>query len=91
VGATAGLIIGMITRTARGHTGRALKVSKAEVLAYALVLGAAALRVLLPIAMPQAYVGALIAAAIAWALAFGIYAVIYAPWLAGPRADGKDG
>jgi uncharacterized protein involved in response to NO len=91
VGATAGLIIGMITRTARAHTGRALKVSKPEVLAYVLVLGAAALRVLLPIAVPQAYVAALIAAAIAWSIAFAIYAVIYAPWLAGTRADGKDG
>jgi uncharacterized protein involved in response to NO len=91
VGATAGLIIGMITRTARGHTARPLRASRLEVLAYGLVLGAAALRVLLPIALPQAYVAALVAAAIAWSLAFGIYTVIYAPWLAGPRADGKDG
>jgi uncharacterized protein involved in response to NO len=91
VGATAGLIIGMITRTARGHTGRALKVSRPEVLAYALVLGAAAVRVLLPIALPRAYVVALVIAAIAWSLAFAIYAFIYAPWLAGTRADGKDG
>jgi uncharacterized protein involved in response to NO len=91
MGATAGLIIGMITRTARGHTGRALKVSRPEVLAYGLVLGAAVLRVLLPIAMPQAYVAALVAAAIAWSVAFAIYVFIYAPWLAGTRADGKDG
>ena len=37
VGATAGLIIGMITRTASGHTGRPLKVSRLEVAAYLLV------------------------------------------------------
>ena len=91
VGATAGLIIGMITRTARGHTGRPLKVSRAEVIAYVLVLGAAVLRVLLPIALPQAYVAALVAAAIAWSVAFAIYAFIYAPWLTATRADGKDG
>jgi uncharacterized protein involved in response to NO len=91
VGATAGLIIGMITRTARGHTGRPLKVTRAEVVAYGLVLGAAVLRVLLPIALPQAYVAALVAAAIAWGVAFGIYAFIYAPWLTATRVDGKDG
>jgi uncharacterized protein involved in response to NO len=37
VGANGGLIIGRVTRTARGHTGRALHVSKAEVLAYAFI------------------------------------------------------
>jgi hypothetical protein len=41
VGATAGLIIGMVTRTARGHTGRPLKVSRLEVAAYLLVAVAA--------------------------------------------------
>ena len=39
VGATAGLIVGMVTRTARGHTGRPLKVSRLEVAAYLLVAG----------------------------------------------------
>ena len=41
VGATGGLIIGMLTRTARGHTGRPLQVSRLEVAAYVLVAGAA--------------------------------------------------
>ena len=40
VGATGGLIIGMVTRTARGHTGRPLQASRAEVLAYGLVMAA---------------------------------------------------
>jgi uncharacterized protein involved in response to NO len=56
VGATGGLIIGMVTRTARGHTGRPLRASKAEVLAYALVMAAATLRVVLPILAPQWFV-----------------------------------
>jgi len=89
VGATGGLIIGMITRTARGHTGRALKVSNAEVLAYGLVLAAAALRVLLPMVAPP--VVAWGAAALAWSSAFGIYLFVFAPWLGQPRVDGKDG
>ena len=91
VGTTGGLIIGMLTRTARGHTGRQLQVSKPEVLAYVLVMGAALLRVLAPIATPQWYGAALVLAALGWALAFGIYLVIYTPWLLQTRADGKDG
>ena len=89
VGATGGLIIGMITRTARGHTGRALKVSKAEVLAYALVLSAAALRVFLPLLASPAV--AWVAAGVAWSSAFGIYLAVFTPWLTQPRLDGKDG
>jgi uncharacterized protein involved in response to NO len=91
VGATGGLIIGMATRTARGHTGRPLRASKAEVLAYALVMAAAMLRVVLPILAPQWFVQALLAAALAWSAAFAIYLVIYTPWLTTTRLDGKDG
>lgn len=91
VGATGGLIIGMITRTARGHTGRPLKASKAEVLAYMLVMAAAALRVLGPLAMPQWLPQLLVCAALAWCAAFAIYLVVYAPWLMRTRRDGKDG
>ena len=91
IGATGGLIIGMLTRTARGHTGRPLQASKAEVLAYALVMTAAVLRVPLPIVAPQWFVQSLLAAALAWSAAFAIYLVIYTPWLMSTRLDGKDG
>jgi uncharacterized protein involved in response to NO len=91
VGATGGLIIGMITRTARGHTGRPLQASAPEVLAYALVMTAAALRVLLPLVAPSLYVLALVGAAVAWSAAFVIYLWIYTPWLMSTRLDGKDG
>lgn len=89
VGATGGLIIGMMTRTARGHTGRPLKVTRIEVAAYGLVLAAAVLRALVPIAAPQPAV--LIAAAAAWSSAFVLYLWVFAPWLASTRLDGKDG
>ena len=91
VGATGGLIIGMITRTARGHTGRLLTVSKPEVLAYALVMTAAVLRVLLPLVAPSLLLASLIAAALAWSAAFLIYLWIFTPWLMRTRLDGKDG
>ena len=91
VGTTGGLIIGMVTRTARGHTGRPLAVTQAEVLAYALVMAAAVLRVLLPLVAPSLYVFALVAAAVAWSVAFAIYLWIFTPWLMSTRLDGKDG
>ena len=91
VGATGALIIGMITRTARGHTGRPLVASTAEVAAYALVLGAAVVRVLLPLAVPSLYTAALVIAAAAWSVAFLIYLWRFAPWLMSSRLDGKDG
>ena len=91
VGATGGLIIGMLTRTARGHTGRPLQVSRFEVLAYVLVMVAALLRVLVPMVAPQWYLHALVGAAAAWTTAFLIYLVMYVPWLTSTRLDGKDG
>ena len=91
IGATGGLIIGMMTRTARGHTGRALQVSRAEIAAYVLVMLAAALRVLLPLAMPLWLPLALVLSATGWAAAFAIYLFIYTPWLLKTRFDGKDG
>ena len=91
VGATGGLIIGMLTRTARGHTGRPLRASRPEVLAYLLVTGTALLRVLLPLAAPAHTLTWLVAAAVAWSTAFGIYLFVFAPWLLSARLDGKDG
>ena len=91
VGATGGLIIGMITRTARGHTGRPLLATKLEVLAYALVMGAALLRVLLPLLAPGLLAVSVIGAALAWSAAFLIYLWLFTPWLLRTRLDGKDG
>ena len=91
VGVMGGLIIGMVTRTARGHTGRMLQVGRAEVCAYVCVLLAAVVRVLLPALWPAAYVRALDVAALLWALGFALYLWVYTPWLLRTRLDGKDG
>jgi uncharacterized protein involved in response to NO len=61
VGATGGLIIGMVTRTARGHTGRPLQASRPRCWPMRWCWLAAALRVLLPILAPQWFVQALAA------------------------------
>jgi uncharacterized protein involved in response to NO len=89
VGAIGGLIIGMITRTALGHTGRPLRAGRTEVACYGLVLGAAALRVLLPLAAPALTLFAIQASAALWAAGFGLYAWRYGPILLRERLDAR--
>jgi uncharacterized protein involved in response to NO len=91
VGAIGGLIIGMITRTARGHTGRPLQAERAEVTAYALVVAAAIVRVVVPVLFPQALVEAAVIAGACWCIAFAVYAYSYWPVLTRRRIDGKPG
>lgn len=91
VGAIGGLIIGMMTRTARGHTGRALRADRWEVACYALVLGAAVVRVGGPLLAPAAALPAILCSAALWSAGFGLYAVRYWPVLTRPRIDGRPG
>jgi uncharacterized protein involved in response to NO len=91
IGATGGLIIGMITRTALGHTGRMIIVGRVEVAAYALVQVAAVVRVLTVAAIPLAATAGIHIAATLWALAFLLYLWRYLPWLLRPRIDGQPG
>jgi uncharacterized protein involved in response to NO len=87
-GAVSGTIIGMITRTARGHSGRPLQVGRAETAAYLLVHIGAAIRVFGPLAAPSHYGILLVAAGAAWSTAFLIYLIVYWPMLAWARRDG---
>jgi len=91
IGVIGGMTIGMMTRTARGHTGRPLAAGRAEVAAYALVLLAALVRVAGPLAVPAAYRATVVTSAAFWSAAFAIYAVAYWPMLTQPRIDGKPG
>ncbi|MBK9607426.1 MAG: NnrS family protein [Betaproteobacteria bacterium] len=91
VGAIGGMTIGMMTRTARGHTGRPLVVDRFEVACYVLVALAAAVRVFGGMLAPQAYLAMLIASGLCWSTAFALYAVRYWPVLTRPRLDGKPG
>jgi len=91
LGATGGLIIGMVTRTARGHTGRPVLASRLEVLAYGLVMLAAVIRVVASL-LPWSFYSVLLwLAAVAWSVAFLLYLFKYTPWLVQARPDGKDG
>jgi uncharacterized protein involved in response to NO len=91
VGAIGGLTIGMMTRTARGHTARPLAADRWDVVAYLLVLAAALVRVVAPIAAPAGYLEGIVASAALWSAGFGVYAVRYWPVLTRPRLDGKPG
>lgn len=91
VGAIGGMTLGMMTRTARGHTGRILSADRFEVAAYGLVMAAALVRVGLPLAWPAGYAASVVASALLWSAAFGIYFVRYLPILTRPRVDGRPG
>ncbi|MCW5636473.1 MAG: NnrS family protein [Rubrivivax sp.] len=91
VGAIGGLIIGMITRTARGHTGRPLQAGRSEVVAYLLVALSALVRTFAPMLWPAQTVPGVVLSAAMFSAAFALYAVTYWPALTRPRLDGRPG
>lgn len=91
VGATGGLIIGMIARTARGHTGRPIVASTTETIAFSCVMCAALVRVAWPLIAPESLATSLVTAATLWSAAFILYLMVFTPWLMRTRADGQDG
>ena len=91
VGVIGGLTLGMMTRTARGHTARPLKAGPWEVAAYVLVHAAAVVRVFLPFLLPQAYMTVILLSAALWSAAFAIFTLAYIPILTRPRLDGQPG
>lgn len=91
VGVIGGLIIGMTTRTALGHTGRPLVAGRAETAMYLLVMVAALARVAGPLLAPTLTPQFYYASGIAWAAAFALYAIVYWPRLSQARIDGRPG
>ncbi|MGZ3181438.1 MAG: NnrS family protein [Telluria sp.] len=90
VGALAGLILGMVTRTALGHTGRALRAGRAETACYVLIQAGVLARFAAAIA-PSWREPALVLAAACWSGAFALYFATYFPYLTAPRIDGREG
>jgi uncharacterized protein involved in response to NO len=91
VGAIGGLTLGMMTRTARGHTGRLLVADEFERAMFLLIQIAAVVRVFGGIVSPGFYIASIQLSGVMWATAFGLYAVRYWPVLTRPRLDGKPG
>ena len=91
IGVIGGMTISMMTRTAKGHTGRTLAVDGYEVACYTLVQLAALVRVFGGLAWPSGYAATVAVSAVFWSGAFALYAVRYWPVLTRPRIDGKPG
>jgi uncharacterized protein involved in response to NO len=91
LGAIGGLTLGMMTRTARGHTGRPLLADRFEVAMFVLIQLAAVARVFCGIASPGLYMLTVQLSGLLWSAAFGLYAIRYWPVLTRARLDGKPG
>jgi uncharacterized protein involved in response to NO len=91
IGAIGGMTIGMMTRTARGHTGRLLKADGYEVACYVLVALAAVIRVFGGLVVPGYYLWTVAVSGLCWSAAFAGYALRYWNVLSRPRIDGKPG
>ncbi|MBV8048203.1 MAG: NnrS family protein [Paludibacterium sp.] len=92
IGVVGGLTLGMMVRSALGHTGRALATGRLETLAFVALMLAVPLRVaywLLPAA--GGYLPWLWTAGSLWTLAFALFVWRFTPILNRARVDGKAG
>ncbi len=89
IGAIGGLTLGMMMRTARGHSGRPLEAGGIELACYILIQFAAMARVFVPLIVPEFYGDAVIASGAFWVSAYVLLAVKLAPMLLWPRVDGR--
>ena len=90
VGGIGGVILGMITRVALGHTGRPLHAARLIQIAYLLLNISALFRSFGPLdasSIALAYTGS----GLLWIAAFGLFVWHYAPILVQPRADQPGG
>jgi uncharacterized protein involved in response to NO len=83
-GAMGTMILAVMTRATRGHTGRELSADGVTALIYLLVTLAATTRVAAAFAA-RLYVPLLIFSAVCWIAAFGAFILSYGPMLVGPR------
>ncbi|MDE2450619.1 MAG: NnrS family protein [Gammaproteobacteria bacterium] len=84
VGAIGTMILGVMTRATRGHTGRVLAADRSTALIYLLVGLATATRITAAFTA-QTHVDWLVAAGMLWIGAFALFSLHYAPMLLGPR------
>lgn len=91
VGVIGTMTLGMMTRTALGHTARPLHASRVETAAYGLVSLAALVRVGVPLLWPAGLIVAVGVSAALWSAAFALYLWRYTPWLLRVRVDGHPG
>jgi uncharacterized protein involved in response to NO len=83
-GAMASMILAFLTRAPLGHTGRPLQASRVTTLAYLLVIGAGAARVLSPLLPGSLQLPGLVVAGSLFAAAYVLYVFVYFPILIRP-------
>lgn len=91
IGAMSSLMLGMMTRSALGHTGRRLHAGSIETAAFVLIQLAVFLRIMPSVVLQAFYQGGLILSAVCWTGAFTIILFKYGPMLVRPRIDGQPG
>jgi uncharacterized protein involved in response to NO len=91
IGGIGGMTLGMMTRSALGHSGRPLAARGCEIASYVLIQIAAAARVLLPLALPAWHVAGIALSGLAWGAAFVVFVFGYWLILTSPRIDGRPG
>jgi uncharacterized protein involved in response to NO len=91
VGSMAGLILGMMSRTALGHTGRPLLATRLDVAMYGLIQSGAIVRLAAAHDVFGVRNAALLVSAACWSAAFLLYLIGYGPLLWRARIDGRDG
>ena len=77
VGAMAGLMLAMMTRSALGHTGRTLSAGTAECVCFAAIHLAAICRIFGPLWAGTAYSLWIVSATLCWMVAFGTFVFSY--------------
>lgn len=91
LGAIGGMIIGMMTRTALGHTGRPLKAGRSELAMYLLIQVGTVARLAATFDIGALRNAALTVAMLCWSSAFLLYLLVYGPYLLRARLDGREG
>jgi len=84
VGAIGTMMLAVMTRVSRGHTGRALMAPPGTVVLYLLILIAAGARIAVGL-HPEATLALMPVAGFAWVAAFVGFALLYGPMLMRPR------
>jgi len=86
------MTLGMMARVSLGHTGRDIFAPPSAVIwMFLLLIGAAVLRVFVPLLVPAYYTLWVGLSQLSWILAFALFTLFYIPMLVTPRADGQPG
>ena len=72
------MVLAVMTRVARGHTGRALEAARVTIMIYVLITAAGAIRVAAE-CLGDAAMILLAISAVLWVAGFGLFAMSYGP------------